>query len=359
MNDVRNIHLTYDIESRAHRDAESEWQPHNVLSDKFLEWHYWTCAMEGTNGHRYFLFLLDMNFSSPSYTKAVESFAPGFVAPKDKNLFGFMTILADYTSGEVVSEFDISIQDPKEIFDYKTNTKLFRGKQYSVDMTYSGGNVAIKARGPKFEVELSATGGNRVMWAQDKLGAHGFIQQGAKDDFSFYYSLPDLPFHGTLKQQTKGEWAQTEVTGRGWIDRQWGDFLNKTWEWASFRFADGDRINLYNFEGGHKVGTYQKADGSCEYFDNFTVYQTGYSKTPDNIWFSYGWEYDLPVKGRRYTCQPLSSKSTMIAAGNSFYEGMGRLLDEAGNQVGWSVNESMDVRLMENAPGGKFQHNRH
>lgn len=358
MSDVRNIHLSYDIKSRTHRDTESEWPPHNILSDRFTEWHYWTCVMEGANGHRYFLFLIDMNFSSPSYTKDVEGYASGFVAPADKNLFGLMTILADYTSGEFVNDCEIALQDPKECFDYQTNTKLFRGKNHSVDMTYRGDSIIINARGPKFETELVATGASRVMWAQDKLGANGLIQQGANDDFSFYYSLPDLPFHGTLRQKTNGNWVQTEVTGRGWVDRQWGDFLTKTWEWASFRFADGDRINLYNFEGGHRIGTYQKPDGSCQYFDDFTVYQTGYAKTPDNVWFSFGWDYDLPVKGRRYTSQPLSSKATLIAPANSFYEGLSRLLDESGNQVGWCVNESMDVRLMQNAPGGKFQHNR-
>jgi predicted secreted hydrolase len=90
-----------------------------------------------------------------------------------------------------------------------------------------------------------------------------------------------------------------EVTGRGWIDKQRGDFMMKEWEWSSFRFADGDRINLYNFRGGYQVGTYQHADGLCEYFDSFTVIQNGYSKTDDDVWFSFGWTFKLPVKNKK------------------------------------------------------------
>ena len=43
-------------------------------------------------------------------------------------------------------------------------------------------------------------------------------------------------------------------------------------------FNTGARINLYNFENAHKVGTYQKPDGSLEWIDNFTVRQDGYDK---------------------------------------------------------------------------------
>jgi hypothetical protein len=58
--------------------------------------------------------------------------------------------------------------------------------------------------------------------------------------------------------------------------------LTKSWEWSSFRFSNGARINLYNFGNGYQVGTYQKADGSTEWFDKFIVRQNGYMKVPSN-----------------------------------------------------------------------------
>jgi hypothetical protein len=55
---------------------------------------------------------------------------------------------------------------------------------------------------------------------------------------------------------------------------------------------------------------------------------------------------------------PLSDKNIMVAPGNSFFEGIGRLMNASGEQIGWAVNESMDVRVMENAPGARFQNNK-
>ena len=40
------------------------------------------------------------------------------------------------------------------------------------------------------------------------------------------------------------------MSGQGWVDRQWGDFLTKSWEWSSLRFSNRARVNLYNFANG-------------------------------------------------------------------------------------------------------------
>lgn len=79
-----------------------------------------------------------------------------------------------------------------------------------------------------------------------------------------------------------------DVTGQSWVDVQWGDWSEKVWEWTSFRFDNGVRVNLHSFgnslAGGkaYLVGTCQKADGSLQYFNNLTVKQDEYAKNPDN-----------------------------------------------------------------------------
>ncbi|QZT38866.1 hypothetical protein K5X82_08175 [Halosquirtibacter xylanolyticus] len=358
MGNTKKIFLDYDIQKGTHRSAEEEWSIHNTLSPNFTEWHYWTCIMEGSNGDRFFFFFCDFNMDSDVMKGYIQELDPSFDPPEDQLVFMGQTLLSNYSRDHYFSDVDIAIMDPKDAFDKTNNTKHFKSNRYQAELTYKDGQVVIKAKGPNYDVELFATGADKVMWAKDNLGKEGFIRQGAEDDRSFYYSLPDLPFHGKLSYTIDGESLSTEVTGRGWIDKQWGDFRTKAWEWSSMRFADGDRINLYNFEGGYQVGTYQKHNGECEYFDNFTVFQKGYAKTPDNVWFSHGWEYELPVKGKVYCVEPLSDKNIMIAPGNSFFEGLGKLMDKEGNQVGWCVNESMDVRVMENEPGGRFQNNK-
>jgi predicted secreted hydrolase len=357
MSNIANYYLDYNIETGEHRSAEQEWGIHNPQTKSFMEWHYWTCIMEGTNGDRFFFFFCDFNMTAEVNQGLIKAFNQNYQTPKDKLVFMGQTLLSNYTKEHFFSDVDIAIMNPEDAFDPETNTKKFTSPRYQVELTYKGDDVIIKANGPNYNIELKGTGGKKIMWAKDSLNKEGLIRQGAELDRSFYYSLPNIPFSGKLSYTNDKENLKTEIVGRGWVDKQWGDFTSKAWEWSSFRFADGDRINMYNFAGGYQIGTYMKADGTCEYFDKFTVYQNGYAKTEDGTWFSHGWSYDLPVKGKNYRVEPLSDKNTIIAPGNSFFEGIGKLLDKNGEQVGWSVNESMDVRVMQNAPGDKYQNN--
>jgi predicted secreted hydrolase len=186
---------------------------------------------------------------------------------------------------------------------------------------------------------------------QDSHKLKGIIQEGGEDDLSFYYSLPNLPFTGWLTYtDADGLLVETDVSGQGWVDRQWGDFSTKSWEWSSFRFADGDRVNLYSFWNGYQVGAYQTKDKKTSYFSNFAVQPTGYTKTKNGVWVAYGWNYKIPVKDSIYRVEPLDPRDTVENQNNTFYEGLGRLVDQHDKQVGWAVNESMDVRAMHNGP---------
>src|SRR5258708_24685254 len=100
------------------------------------------------------------------------------------------------------------------------------------------------------------------MYAKEKLGSAGFIREGAQEDRSYYYSLPRVAVVGRIIYTGKdGVRREIDVTGQGWVDRQWGDFLTKAWEWTSLRFSNGARVNLYNFAYCYQVATYQKAVG--------------------------------------------------------------------------------------------------
>ena len=63
----------------------------------------------------------------------------------------------------------------------------------------------------------------------------------------------------------------------------------------TLRFDNGARVNLYDFENDYKVGTYQKPDGSTQWFDNFSIKQNGYAKAPKGQWVALGWSFDFPV----------------------------------------------------------------
>jgi hypothetical protein len=229
--------------------------------------------------------------------------------------------------------------------------------------SFEDDSLQVAVESSKLLFDLRLTGANQVMYAKDKLGVEGFIQEGAPEDRSYYYSLPRLNLTGRIAfPDQNGARREVEIQGTAWVDRQWGDFLTKAWEWSSFRFSNGARVNLYNFFNGYQVGTYQRADGSTEWFDNFVVRQNGYMKVPgDGVWLSWGWSYEFPIEiegSRNYTLKPYSQKDVYVPTpDNTLYEGPSSLIDDStGEVVGIAVNESMDVRIMQNAPGGPHQH---
>jgi hypothetical protein len=181
------------------------------------------------------------------------------------------------------------------------------------------------------------------MYAKDKLGIRGFIQEGVQEDRSYYYSLPGVEIVDRITYTGKGGVRrEIDVTGQGWVDRQWGDFLTKSWEWSSVRFAHGARVNLYNFANGYQVATYQKADGSTQWLDSFLVRQNGYLRTPKRgVWLSWGWSYEFPVEvegSRHYTLEPFSKLDVFENPNNIFFAGPSRLINyETGATVGRAV----------------------
>lgn len=345
--------IGYDIINGTHLSAEEEWTPHKALSPKFFEWHYITLPMFGADGHQYFMFLCCFNFSSEIYKQVATDGHPEII-PDGLKVYSVMHHLCDYTDDMFKSGGGPVITPAEAAYDEMSNTLTLVNPQSGIDVKfqYKGDKVYVYAKTDVCECELTCSGGSRVMWMQDHLGKEGFIQEGAEDDRSFYYSLPELPYHGWVKYTNdKGEEVKTDVYGQGWIDRQWGDFLSKTWEWTSMRFGDGDRINCYNFATGHQVLTYQKANGEVEHHPKFKVIQNGYTRAAyDNTWLSYGWDYELPVKDKKYKLDPLSQKNIIPTPGNTLFEGLCRILTEDGKQVGWAALETMDVREMHNGP---------
>jgi hypothetical protein len=60
---------------------------------------------------------------------------------------------------------------------------------------------------------------------------------------------------------------------------------------------------------------------------------------------------------RHYTLEPFSKLDVYESPGNILFEGPSRLInDETRETVGVAVTESMDVRIMQNAPYAAKQH---
>jgi hypothetical protein len=352
--------LSYDLISGKHESAEKEWCPHKSLGPNAFEWHYFTAPLKGDNGHLYFLFFCDFNFNSELYRKAAMSSGDlhGSI-PKDRIPIVNTVHLSDYDSGLYLNGHDTVLCKPGKLFDTEKNMLLIhdeeRADSYDIRFSYKGDSVSLYAKTDIYECKLSCRGASRVMWMQDTIGKEGLIREGGKTERSFYYSLPQLPFTGWIKYRDKdGKEQKVDVTGDGWIDRQWGNFMTMSWEWTSFRFNDGDRLNTYNFGNGYQVCTLQMANGKTESYPKFTVVQNGYLRTPAKTWVSWGWDYYLPLKDGYYKLVPYSDKNIILSKMNTFFEGLSTIYDKEGKVIGCAVTESMDVKLMHNGPYDKF-----
>jgi hypothetical protein len=348
--------LSYSITKPALRSPVEEWQPHGKQSESTMEWWYLTAIVHDAAGNRYFLAWCPFHFTGEKASPASAGL------PRDERAIAAMAGFTDYRENLHIGDFPAAVVNEADTWDPKSNALRFAAGEYSSEWSYSGDDMRLSVASPRLSFALRLTGAKQVMYAKDKLRIEGFIQEGAPEDRSYYYSLPRVQIAGRITYTGKGGISrEIDVTGEGWVDRQWGDFLTNSWEWSSLRFSNGARVNLYNFANGYQVATYQKADGSTQWMDSFLLHQNGYLRTPKKgIWLSWGWSYEFPVEvegSRHYTLEPFSKLDVYENTDSILFEGPSHLInDDTGERVGIAVTESMDVRIMRNAPYAANQH---
>jgi len=355
--------LNYDTENMTHRSAKEEWRPHLGQTNSFVEWWYFTALLHDAAGNKYMLFDTIFKYDSKENPfVAAQQDVAAKMGPEQAYVMSQIE-LSNYNEGFHFDEVDWTLTDRISMWDINNNNLVYNTPKHTGLWGYDGKNLLLTLKSQKLSFDLHMQRGNQVMWAKDRTyNKEGFIQQGLSGNVSFYYSLPRLIVSGHLTYTDESGSNKTiEVEGQGWVDRQWGDFLTYAWEWASWRFNNGARVNMYNFDG-HQVGTYQNAEGSTQWFDNFIVKQNGYAKTPNGLWFSWGWSYGLPIEiegSKNFTIVPFSKNDTVHVPQTNFdfYEGAGKLIDDTTEKVvGSSIDESMDIRLLRNGPYDQNQH---
>jgi predicted secreted hydrolase len=356
MLDINMTTLSYNVKEPALRSPVEEWQPHGKQSETTTEWWYLTAVVHDAAGNPYFLVWCPFHFTGEKTSPASAGL------PRDQRAIAVMTGFTDYRNNVHIGDFPVAVVNEADTWEPRTKALRCVAGEYRSEWSYKGDTMNLTVASPRLSYALRLTGAGQVMYAKDKLGIEGFIQEGAPEDRSYYYSLPRVQIAGRITYTGKGGVRrEIDVTGQGWVDRQWGDFLTKSWEWSSLRFANGARVNLYNFANGYQVATYQKADGSTQWLDSFLVRQNGYLRTPERgVWLSWGWSFEFPtaVEGsRHYTLEPFSKLDVYESPNNVLFEGPSRLInDDTGETVGVAVSESMDVRIMQNAPYAANQH---
>lgn len=101
-----------------------------------------------------------------------------------------------------------------------------------------------------FGYDLTLTAQGPLVWH----GENGFNAKTADGQGSRYYSQPFLRITGqvTLNGESR------EVTGKGWLDREWSSQLLSAeqtgWDWFSLHLDDGRKLMAYRLRGGGKQG---------------------------------------------------------------------------------------------------------
>lgn len=199
------------------------------------------------------------------------------------------------------------------IMNEDTGQKYFDSKPVNYDKMAEG-KLQIEASGvflPKNEIfENKTNSENEIIPFQYKLfaatsnteldlnlntvkrplivGGNGKFDQGSSS-YTYYYSQTGIDVSGTLSFFGTSE----EVSGTGWIDRQYGSFnrnAEERYEWFSLQLSNGMDINVWNiFNGDYQIPDDFKyvmmsvyEDESTQYFTkDFSLERTSYFCTPD------------------------------------------------------------------------------
>ncbi|MEO2255442.1 lipocalin-like domain-containing protein [Paenibacillus amylolyticus] len=364
--------LSYDVNApETKRTFAEEWAPHARQSEKSFEWWYMTAYVHDAQGNPYFMYV-----GVPDHVGDImQTRLMGKTLPVEQRTIPITTTFSDYNADKVRTPKTLAIMNSKDIFNFEENKlSVADGNGTSLSWDYVGDRMKLDYECPEYIYDFTLTNASDGLWHTDKLGHEGMIQEGAEGDYSFYYSLTNCNLSGTvtLKDDKGNIEKKVEVTGRAWVDRQWGDYTTAFWEWSSFRFSNGATMHLYNFFNGHQEGLYRSADGTVQNFEGVTVRQNGYVKSKlAKAWTSWGWSYKFPIEiegSKHYTVKPKSDKEffefpDMVVdlgeqkiTGFALFEGAGVLInDETGEVVGVSINESADIRVMQNMPYGPNQ----
>ncbi|MFG6441414.1 lipocalin-like domain-containing protein [Roseateles sp. LKC17W] len=198
--------------------------------------------------------------------------------------------------------------------------------------------------GPGFTLELQlATSAPPLL-----QGEGGVSRKGSDEDqFSHYYSRPQLATTADLMLDGRPQ----RLAGRAWLDHEWSDnYLGDTagWDWLGINLHDGRALTLFQLR--REDGQRDWAGGSVR-----TPGQADRSFRPDEVVMTPLRHWTSPVTGGRWPVawrlQSPAGEMRLEAAfdaqevdarrssGLVYWEGAARLLDAAGQEIGWGYLE--------------------
>jgi CrtC N-terminal lipocalin domain len=210
-----------------HRSATEEWQPHRAQGDRSIEWWNLTAAVSDLAGMRYFLSWTVTHpgrcHLGPLPPQVIAQIRPG------QGLYaGRFTLISYQASIRKAGVPVVFVLNDREVWDEEASTLRLRDTQHQHECAWSfdGERMDLAVCSPALAVNLRMQGGSQVMWADHQPGTKSLVRDRADGGHSVSYSLPHLRIAGSITYDDEdGKPTTVDVSGAGWADRQWGDFL--------------------------------------------------------------------------------------------------------------------------------------
>ena len=172
-------------------------------------------------------------------------------------------------------------------------------------------NLTVTSSSESFAYDLSMSAHGPLVLH----GGTGYSVKSANGQASHYYSQPHYEVIGVLTLAGRS----IEVTGQGWLDREWSsqplEEDQNGWDWFSLSFESGDKLMgfiLRSENGDFSSGTWIDADGHAA-----PLQPGSFQATPLDYTLVEGrtipveWQINLPEKQISVTIQPVNGQSWM------------------------------------------------
>jgi hypothetical protein len=212
---------------RTHGSAVEEWRPHAPQGDRSAEWWNLTAVVYDPAGTRYFL---SWTVTHPG-RRHLGQLPPQVITqikPGQGLYAGRFTLISGQASIRKAGVPAMFVMNDHEVWDEEASTLCLRDAQHEHECAWSfdGERMDLAVSSPTLAFNLKIQGGSQVMWAEDQPRAAGLVRDRAGGGYSFSYSLPRLRIAGSVTYtDERGKLITVDVSGSGWADRQWGDFL--------------------------------------------------------------------------------------------------------------------------------------
>ncbi|MFC1801338.1 lipocalin-like domain-containing protein [Nanoarchaeota archaeon] len=160
----------------------------------------------------------------------------------------------------------------------------------------------------KFEYDLSLDSKD-FGWSLNLKNKKTPLMQGPRNqgwldfgvDKSYYYTLSNMDINGSIKIKGKTK----KVTGKGWMDHQWGNFsgLGAGWTWLGIQLNDNTEYMLFKVKYNKQKKVYKLINASYPDGSQGTTYN--YTLKPLEFWTSpvtkqkYGIKWELKFKDKK------------------------------------------------------------